>query len=295
MTSYLPTSYFSEPAQELDPKLFEGRSLRSQIRQGIVSILHDFLHRSYRHADLWVHPYLAGSGVSYQWSADRMPGDLDCLMSVDFVQFRKANPEFRGLSDKEIADQLNEDFREKLQPTTENWNGFELTFFAITSSNIRSIKPYAAYDLKYNEWAVTPNPAQAAPTVSEWDSVAQADNHLASQTYTRATKAMQDLQLAQGGPQKRNAEVALHIAFQQAEALYNDIHEGRSEAFSPKGEGYADFHNYRWQAGKRSGTIDLLKDIKASSQTYSSNESIYGVPLPDASTLIRRAALYGRM
>jgi hypothetical protein len=41
--------------------------------------------------DVW----LAGSAVSYQWSAAREPGDLDVLIGVDYIQFRKAHPEYK--------------------------------------------------------------------------------------------------------------------------------------------------------------------------------------------------------
>ena len=161
MTIYgeLPTSYFSTPAPSLDPKLFENRSLKSWVRSGVLSVLNDFFNVHYRHSELWAHAWLAGSAVSYQWEAAREPGDLDCLIGVDFVGFRKANPEYRGLTNREIADQINEEFREQLYPQTENWNGFELTFYVnATGTDIKSIKPYAAYDLKYNEWTVAPNP-----------------------------------------------------------------------------------------------------------------------------------------
>ena len=295
MTSESPTSYFSAPVNTLDPKLFEGREIRAWVRQGIQSTLQGFLNTYYRHSELWEHSWLAGSGVSYQWAAARQPGDLDCLIGVDFIQFRKANPEFAGLMDKEIAAQLNEELKEFLWPQTENWNGYELTFYVnATGTDIRTIKPYAAYDLKYNEWTVTPNPAQEAPKKPEWDTVATSDYSNATTVHTRATKAIQDLTTAYGDPQRRNAETALTSAFQQADAMYSEIHNNRSQAFSPTGEGYADFNNYRWQAAKRNGTLDLLKAVRKSSEQHitTTNLDLYGVDLPDVSTLIRRAATY---
>lgn len=289
-----PTSYFSAPATELDPKLFQGRHLQSWVRQGIHAILNDFLGRSYRHSDLWAHPWLAGSGVSYQWSAARSPGDLDCLVGVDFVQFRKANPEFAGLTDKEIAAHINEDFRENLYPQTADWNGYELTFYVNPgASDIRAIKPYAAYDLKYDEWTVTPDPSQKAPYKPDWEAVADEDRHNANQAYTRFVVALNDSQMAHGEAAKRNAQARLHEAGQHGVALYNEIHENRSLAFSTEGEGYGDFNNYRWQAGKRLGTINALRAIQqhVKQSTEAEAKNLYGVELPDSSTLIRRAAL----
>ena len=297
MTIYgeLPTSYFSTPAPSLDPKLFENRSLRSWVRSGVLSVLRGFLNRNYRHSELWAHPWLAGSAVSYQWQAAREPGDLDCLIGVDFTGFRKANPEYRGLTDREIADQLNEEFREQLHTETENWNGFELTFYVNpAATDIRSIKPYAAYDLKYDEWTVTPDPQQAAPSNPEWDAVADSDKSTASVAATRFTAAVQDMGLATSEAVRRNAEIRMTAAMQQANALYNDIHSNRSLAFSPEGTGYADFHNYRWQAGKRAGTIEQLRQMRKQMKASLQNKNPYGVELPDHSTLVRRAALYGK-
>jgi hypothetical protein len=287
-----PTSYFSAPSHTLDPTLFEGRALRSWVRQGVLSLLYDFLNISYRHPEFWSTAWLAGSGVSYQWSAARKPGDLDCLIGVDFVQFRKANPEFAGLSDKEIAEQLNEQFRETLQVQTSNWNGYELTFYVNPkATDIKSIKPYAAYDLKHNEWTVTPNPLAEAPVNPDWDKVAQSDAKTAETASVRFNGALQDVQSSNNEAIRRNAENKLTAAAAQANALYNEIHLNRSIAFSPGGEGYNDFHNYRWQAGKRSGTIEKLRSIREYMKT-SLTKNTYGVELPDTSTLIRRAATY---
>jgi len=288
-----PTSYFSAPASTLDPNLFEGRVLRSWVRQGIMSLLLDFLEIKFRHPEIWSHPWLAGSGVSYQWSAARQPGDLDCLVGVDFVQFRKANPEFGGLTDGEIAEELNEEFRENLQLQTDNWNGYELTFYVNPSAtDIRSIKPYAAYDLKYDDWTVTPNPAQQPPTDAEWEKIIKNDSDVANTVTNRFNGALQDVQTTQSEPMRRNAEIKLTAAAAQANALYNEIHNNRALAFSPQGEGYGDFHNYRWQAGKGYGTISKLRTIRQYMKNSLQNKDLYGVELPNHSTLVRRAALY---
>lgn len=288
-----PTSYFSGPSAELDPTLFEGRQLRSWVRTGIQSILKDFLNLHYRHSELWAHAWLAGSGVSYQWEAARQPGDLDCLIGVDYLQFRKANPEFRGLSDKEISEQINEQFRDELYGQTENWNGYELTFYVNPgATDIRSIKPYAAYDLKYDEWTVTPDPQQVPPVNRDWDQVAATDAAQAKQSATRFTAAINDLRAAPNDALRRNAQARLEAAAQQGSALYNEIHTNRGMAFSSEGSGYADFHNYRWQAAKGTGAIDQLRQMRQYLKDSVQERNVYGVDLPNASTLIRRAATY---
>lgn len=290
-----PTSYFSAPAPTLDPKLFEGRALRSWVRQGIRTLLSDFLSHFYRHSELWAHPWLAGSGVSYQWQAAREPGDLDCLVGVDYEQFRKANPEYMGLSDTEISATINEQFYSGLHPKTSNWNGFELTFYVNPgATDIRSIKPYAAYDLKYDEWTVYPDPSLVAPSNPLWDVVAANDAKLAKQINTRYTAAVQDVQASRNDAMRRNAEIRAQSALEQGVALFDEIHSGRKEAFSGDGEGYGDFHNYRWQAGKRSGTVQVLRSMKDAytASMERTNLTTYGVELPDTDVLIRRAATY---
>jgi hypothetical protein len=254
-----------------------------------MQLLQDFFSHEFRHSELWAHPWLAGSGVSYQWSAHREPGDLDCLVGVDGVQFRKANPEYAGLLDSEIADMINELFRSMLYPKTENWHGYELTFYVNPgATDIRTINPYAAYDLKYDEWTVPPDPTQTAPVNPEWDVAADADAIAAKQIHTRFTSALQDVRVSHADATRRNAEVKMDAAKKQAEALFNEIHGNRHLAFTLDGAGYYDFNNYRWQASKRSGAINLLKQVKE----FKSNEPNYGVDLPDTRTLIRRAATY---
>ena len=289
-----PTSYFSAPETELDPRLFSGTTLNGWVRNGILQLLFGFLNENYRHPDLWCHVWIAGSGVSYQWSAAREPGDLDVLIGVNYIQFRKAHPEYVGLGDVEISRMLNEDFREHLQPDTENWNGFEVTFYVNPgATDIRSINPYAAYDLTHNEWTV--HPAQTtAPENRVWDEVAKRDLSVATHIITRYTKSLTDVQNAQNDAARRNAETYMHSALMQASALYDDIHSSRKFAFCPEGQGYADFYNYRWQAGKKYGTVPALRKLSEYWSAYKAQqaETTYGVELPDTQTLIRRAATY---
>ena len=290
----MSNAYFSTPSDTLDPKLFQGRVLKPSIRSGIMALIKDFLDESYRHSEMWAHPWLAGSGVSYQWEASREPKDLDCLVGIDFIRFKKANPEYAGLSNKEISSQLNEDFHLGLQKKTSNWNGYELTFYALTTDDIKSIKPYAAYDLMYDEWSVVPDPNAAPPSVPEWDEAVESDAKKTDNINTRFESALSDLRFATSYPTMRNSEVRLESAATQGKALFDEIHQNRSQAFSESGEGYSDFHNYRWQAGKNNGTIGKLKSMRdyVLNNNVAGANATYGVQLPDADTLIRRAAIY---
>jgi len=288
------TSYFSAPEAELDPKLFSGDQLKGWVRNGIMQLLFDFLHEVYRNADTWTHVWIAGSGVSYQWSAARQPGDLDVLIGIDYINFRRANPEYAGLGDAEISQMLNEEFREHLYPETADWNGYEVTFYVNPgATDIRSINPYAAYDLTHNKWTVTPS-HEGAPQNAVWDMHAERDAKLAKDIVTRYSKALTDFHGAQNDASRRNAENRLQQALTQGSALYDDIHTGRKYAFSKNGAGYADFYNYRWQAGKKYGTVPALRSLHDYLNAYNEGtaEENYGVKLPDTNTLVRRAATY---
>jgi hypothetical protein len=116
-----PTSYFSAPSSTLDPELFDGNRLKPQVRNALLELVYSFLGKHFTNPQSWAEPWIAGSGASYQWAAAREPGDLDILVGVDYVAFRRTNPRYQGLSDKEISEDINEKFRTELQPHTERW------------------------------------------------------------------------------------------------------------------------------------------------------------------------------
>lgn len=284
------TSYFSPSGAGLDPRLFRNNKLIPTIRSSILRILLDHLKANYANPEAYSHVWLAGSAVSYQWTAARTPADLDCLIGINYLGFRQNNPQYKSLSDKQIASMINEEFRD-LHTHTGNFMGaFELTFYVNVQSDIRTIKPYAAYSLTNDDWTVSPE-IKAAPVNKMWERKVETDVSLATEILSRYSKALNDIQAATTDTARRNAEAALKLAVDQGTALFEDIHSGRKYAFSPSGLGYSDIHNYRWQAGKAAGTIQALrklKDIgKASKKEYEAKT--YGMELPDANTLIRRA------
>lgn len=288
------TSYFSTPENELDPTLFSGMTLKGWVRNGLLHLLFDYLREEYRHPDLWTHVWLAGSAVSYQWSASRDPGDLDVLIGVDYIQFRKAHPEYVGLSDIEISKMLNEGFRENIQPFTKNWHGFEVTFYVNPgATDIRTINPYAAFDLTHNEWTVFPSKV-SAPDNPVWEKQVQRDRSMAAEIVARYSQALTDIKSAPHDAARRNAEFKLQQALTQGSMLFDDIHSSRRYAFRQDGKGYLDFYNYRWQAGKKYGTVPALRQMSEYWREYKSRqaEETYGIDLPDTQTLIRRAATY---
>lgn len=284
------TSYFSAPSSELDPKLFQGTALRPWVRTGVLSLLFDYLARHFSNPHQWTKAWLAGSGVSYQWEASREPGDLDCLVGIDYVTFRSSNQEFIGYSDHEIASMFNEGFHAEIMPGTRNWEGYELTFYVNEQSDIRDINPYAAYDLIGDVWTVSPEKNPQPPYSRAWEQRALRDAETAKEVVSRYSSALDEVRGASNPAHRINAERRLKLAQEQASTFYEDIHAGRKIAFSKIGSGYSDFNNYRWQAGKRSGVVQALRSIKETKELADKQEQLntYGVELPNTDTLIRR-------
>lgn len=286
------TSYFSTPSAGLDPRLFRNGKLQPKVRLAILQLLLNHLNSKFNSASGWTNAWLAGSGVSYQWAAHRDPGDLDCLVGVDFPRFRESNRQYAGLSDAEIAQLFNEGFRNELQPQTSSFMGsFELTFYVNKKSNIIDIKPYAAYSLVEDDWTVSPAPT--SPEVNpEWETRVGADKTQAIEILTKYITAKQRYETASNEAVKANARAEMKSAMVQGASLYDLIHKERSQAFGEFGEGYMDFNNYRWQAGKRTGVVQSLRHLREEldRENEEFEKKTYGVELPDASVLVRRAA-----
>lgn len=289
------TSYFSDGENTLDPNLFnEGGVMYDDVRAELVGLLMEHMGDRYAGAHSWIRAWVAGSGVSFQWSAARHPGDLDVLIGVDFVQFRAQNPDWGGLSNNEIAKHMNEDLYQHLTSTTQDWHGlWEVTWYINPDSyDIRAINPYAAYDIIANMWTVPPT-KQAAPENKYWEQASERDLASARILVDRYGSALRTLRAATNPAARVNAEFAVKHAISQASEMYEQIHGGRQSAFSRMGAGYADWGNYRWQAGKASGVVPALRMLKEySDQQKSSTEAeTYGMELPSTDTLVRRAAL----
>ena len=285
------TSYFSNPEPGLDPRLFRNKKLIPSVRDAVLSILFSHLNKNYQGSESWSNVWLAGSGVSFSWAAAREPADLDCLIGIDYVIFRSSNQNYTRFSDREIASMLNEGFRNELHPATNNFLGsFELTFYVNVISDIKKIKPYAAYSLTADDWTVEPVIETVNPD-KVWMNKAQRDKSMALDILTRYEQALTQASGSKSDAARLNAEAMLRLAVDQGSALFDDIHGSRNYAFSPEGLGYADYANYRWQVGKSSGIVQALKALKdVSTKTRREFESqTYGAELPDANVLIRRA------
>lgn len=275
----MPSGYFSEPQETLDPDLFKGDVLKEDVRTGLLNLLYsDLEDAGFNEPWHWAHAWLAGSGISYQWSADRGNGDLDVLFGADFPVFLEDNPQFPRLSMAEVAEYTNQLLRVKAWPKTKHTQiggskkHYEITFFwnSTTGTSIDSIHPYAAYDLNWNAWSVRPPVLPADPRElypEHWFEFTNND-------YWNAVNLENLYRL--DGPTNRLQ------ALNASRALWRDIHEGRKEAFSDTGGGYGDFHNFRWQRAKALGTAEVLRGILGHDEPE---------VLPSPRDIITRAAL----
>lgn len=293
------TSYFSDPENDLDPALFVGDHLRTDVRAWVLNTVYACWDHHFAQTQQWTTVWIAGSGASYQWAAAREPGDLDILIGVDYPQFRRCNPLLAGMSDTEISEYLNETSRAELYPATAavqvGDRTFEVTWYVNPgATDITTIHPYAAYDVSHDRWTVHPDQAAKASRTPELDAVAQRDHDRASDllaSYQRALAAVRQARL----PHERvNAKIWLHENAREAARMFGEIHTGRKAAFAPTGTGYLDVANYRWQAGKASGVVQALGKIHQGLAAWdqAQQEQLYGAPIDAPGKLLRRALAY---
>lgn len=268
----MSSGYFSEPSKTLDPNIFEGDHMLADVRETLVAHLYEGLAEIGLFApEMWVHAWLAGSGATYQGGN----GDLDVLFGVDFPVFLEYNPHVPRLGRKEVAKWVDDALRSTYWPKTAHYRigtgTYEVTFFwnPGTGTSIDAIHPYAAYDLLGDEWVVRPpklpeDPHSLYP--SQWYDFADADHR----------QALAIMEMNETG-----GSLGQHQAERAARTLWGSIHGGRQQAFSDTGAGYGDFHNFRWQRGKETGTVDILRGLLAADTE----------PEESPSDLVTRAAM----
>lgn len=296
------SSYFTKPTKDLDPALFgPDNQLHQHVREWILSTLSGYWSKRFHLGVRWATVWLAGSGITYQWSAARDPGDLDVLIGVDFDSFRRANPNYSGFSDTDIGQMMNEAMKAELWPltATTHFGGsvYEVTFYVNpNSADIRFIHPYAAYNVSDDVWTVHPpelgpdwNPETYFPS-SYWEQI----NRESAQVTDLLKEYTNQLRLAKRGDaaSRTNAAASLQHIVQTGAAMFHDIHESRKLAFDPTGRGYKDYYNFRWQAHKRNGVVPALHALaELHAEARSDHQSaLYGHPLIDSDTALRTAA-----
>lgn len=299
------SGYFSQPALILDPQLFEGMELKPLVSETILRLFFGYMSTRYNNAPLWTMAWLAGSGISYQWAADRGNGDLDVLFGIDYTKFVDDNPEFSGLDRYDIAYIINDDLRNNLWPRTAmttfsaGERPYEITYYLNYDTenyddSIKQIHPYAAYNLTEDHWTVPPeaNPIREVPHQYE----EQAQRNRESADLLRGHYDHARMLLSSEVPQSPRWHDALRVlkaVASQAQALFDQIHSNRKQAFDAQGEGYHDFYNYQWQAAKRDGIVNTLSQISKAAEAEQEfrDTQLYGAPIESDPRRLLNAAM----
>lgn len=267
------SGYFSRPAPGLDPNLFSQYGhLYNDVRQMILRTLYDdFWSTLYTAPRDWSTVWIAGSAASHQFAADRGNGDLDVLIGIDWDQFFDDNPQFQG-SIEDAAETLDEQLRSRLWPKTAAVNikgrTYELTYYVNPlGTHIENIHAYAAYNLTKDRWDIRPPELPEDPRGlfphADW-AAADDDRRVSAALRDGFDRALSAAKAAQpGSPAWSTAVSDLRRTAARATAFFDEIHKGRTVAFSPLGEGFFDRANFRWQAAKLNGIVDELSRIKA--------------------------------
>lgn len=300
----MPSGYFSAPETTLDPNLFEGDMLRGEIHGFIIGTLITALeNEGFRKPKNWVHVWIAGSSITYQWSADRGNGDIDVLFGVDIPAFALDNPGYEHYSEATLAGLMNA-YLKKVNlwphpnPVQFGQRKYEVTFFInpAVENDITHIHPYAAYDVMTDTWTVRPPELPADPGSmypKQWFDWADLDRQASDALRRRYDASTADLEASPAGsPGYHNAGAQRHLTAAQAQALFGDIHVGRTEAFEGAGgKGYGDWNNFRWQQAKATGVLDNLHEMMTGQdeEQEQRDTELYGGPLAGADELIRRA------
>lgn len=299
------SGYFSTPSTMLDPNLFTGDTLRPEVRNMIITTACTAMaDEGFRGAEHWLGLWITGSGITYQWDANRGNGDLDVMVGIDYPVFTQYNKRYAGIDEESAASYITGELKATVWPATSavtfGTGVYEVTFFwnPGTENDIRNIHPYAAYDVTHNEWDIKPPQLPADPRElypRQWFERADRDREFAGDLLARYNTTSAEFAAApHGSPGYHSAGARLSLIEDQARALWGDIHTGRQAAFSEQGHGYGDWHNFRWQMAKANGVVAGLHDIVTATkqQDTEHDTELYGAPIASAQEVLRRASMW---
>lgn len=244
----LPTSRVFGPTFGLDHRLFEGEHLKPEVRTAVLARLGPVLEPLL--GDRWqtyTKVYLAGSEAS-EWTSATLEGngDFDTLIGIDYDHARDVHHPLGGLDDNDITDMVNTALRTSynaspwLAPFGGSW---DLTGYVNANSyDITKIKPYAAYDISDDRWAVKPPhlPDNSIDKLPEGGANLLAE----AEGYASIIEAIEQM------PEP--------FRTQQGDALWKHLHGDRGRAFSDHGEGWMDPGNLIEKALVEWGLWDKL-------------------------------------
>lgn len=244
---------FGPTRGSVDPRLFTGDKMKPEVRTAVLerldAVLGPLVGFSWKQ---WSRVYLAGSEASEWYGND----DFDTLIGVFYELARQLEPGKLGkLSDVGITEAMN--FALKFGYNASPWKApfggtWDLTGFVNPGSyDITKIKPYAAYNITDDVWAVRP------PHLPDWDisKFPQGAALLAeAEAYASVIEAVDKM------PEP--------FRTQQGVALWEHLHGDRGRAFSDQGEGWFDSGNVIEKALVEWGLWQKLVDMKYHSDPH---------------------------
>lgn len=226
--------YWGPNSAQVDQRLFDGDRLRPEIREDILGRVGRVLGRKYLDWQRWTRVYFAGSQAA-QWTDENGEGngDFDILIGIDWPEFRKEYPQAEGTDDQIAAElttklwhQANiSDYRFHLKDGR-TVGPFDRTFFVNPRAwDIRALKPYAAYDVTNDTWAVKP-----IQVPKDWGT-----GSLPSSYWGYADSLVKEIEAIGTLPPEERHRMAAN--------LWEELHTHRSDAFGDGGKGLYDLSN----------------------------------------------------
>jgi len=230
--TWLPEGrYWGPNSAQNDQRIFEGDHLRPEVRQDILDRVGRVLGHLYDGWETWAKVYFAGSEAA-KWQP--FNGDFDVLIGIDWTEFRDQNPDHEELDDAEIAQQMTDALWSKAN--VDNYffeladgrkvGPFDRTFFVNPRAwDIRNLKPYAAYDVTDDTWAVHP-----LEVPKDWSAT-----HLPESYWDYAETLLHEIEAIGRLPEEERQRMAAN--------LWEELHTHRSDAFTGNGKGLFDLSN----------------------------------------------------
>lgn len=230
--TWLPEGrYWGPNSAQNDQRLFEGDHLRPEVREDILSRINSFMRPRYKEWPSWTKVYFAGSEAA-RWAP--FNGDFDVLLGADFDKFRAANPDFDDQPDENIAKTITDGMWRTIN-VDGYWftlkdgrkvGPFDRTFFMNPQAwDIRKLKPYAAYDVTDDTWAVHP-----LEVPKDWSAKSLPESY-----WTYAEAILNEVKAIGTLPPEERHRMAAN--------LWEEIHTHRSDAFGENGKGLYDLSN----------------------------------------------------
>jgi 2'-5' RNA ligase/ADP-ribose pyrophosphatase YjhB (NUDIX family) len=256
-TRWQPSSGIFAPTTGLDPRLFEGGSLRPGVRGAVMERLDRCLRADSGLAGSdwqeWLHAWIAGGSAS-EWAGDRpndAARDLDVIVGLDLAAAQGYNS-FEGMDREQAATALNAAFRHLFNDPEwhpEFGGTWNVTAYCNphVADDITVIKPYAAWDLTDSRWAVRP-PHLPQHSLADFDPAVIA--------HGRAVLAEARAILRMPEP----------LRTREARSLWEHVHEHRCQAFSAEGTGWDDPGNVdeKMLAYAPRGVLEKIRELAMS-------------------------------